>query len=339
MFEKIRKMDLKEFALTALVFSIFSIIYFLFTSLKAFVMHEDKVIMELKNATFSPIDHVYIWLPVILFIIYCIIIYIVEHSKPIKVGVIRERPSEHHPMMIDYLMNKKFTKNGFTSTIMHLMNSGYLSLGKNSIGYYLIDKKGISNINHFFNPDEYLISSLFRQYARDEKLYFKTLKKKDFNNIFAYYCKLFRDSQYYEKLTLTDKITNIIYTFCLSGIIIFTIFHLFVNPIYVIVIITVYAIIFSYSIHLKWRNRRGRDLFRKWFSYKKYLKKKTYLEDKEMEEVEIWDEYLIDACALGINIKNVNDIFKDIHLENFDYVKALPKLHAFESDDEINNFI
>lgn len=324
-------------SVTILAYSILCSIFYIGSYIKAFIFKEHLSIVEFKL-----IYHMYIWVPVLLFIIYNILRNIIENSKRIEIGTIREMPSKHHPMMINYLMNKKFTKNGFTSTIMLLINKGYLELGIGSIGYFLIDKKKISEQPFFNTPDEYLIQALFRQFAIDEKLYLSSLSKKnkDFNFIFENYSMFFYNSKYYKKLMNGDSFIFILFTLLFSyNIFISVVSVAHYNIIYSIIIIVVYSIIFSKSMNMKWRNKEGRSLYRKWYCYKKFLEEYTSLHEKELKEITIWDSYLIVAVALDINTKNSNSVFEDIKLGEYDVVRNLPKIHFLgeKRDDDNSN--
>ena len=104
------------------------------------------------------------------------------------------------------------------------------------------------------------------------------------------------------------------------------------NIIYALVVIVIYSIMFGKSINIKWRNRKGKRLYQKWYCYKKFLEQNTSLYDKELQEIVIWNDYLIMATSLDINTKNSNEVFKDIKLSENDFVRNLPAIHF--SDDE-----
>lgn len=327
-------------SVTILAYSILCSIVCICSNIKAFMLKEQFLIAEFKE-----IYHIYIWFPVLFFIIYNIVGSAIQNGKKIEIGTIREMPSKHHPMMINYLMNKKFTKNGFTSTIMLLINKGYLELGIGSRGYFLIDKKKISKQPFFNTPDEYLIQALFRQFAINEKLYLSSLSKKnkDFNLIFVNYSNFFYNSKYYKKLMYTDIFIFILFTLLLANIIYFCVISVaHYNIIYSIIVIVIYSIMFSKSINIKWRNKEGRNLYRKWYCYKKFLEEYTSLHEKELKEITIWDNYLIVAVALDINTKNSNSVFEDIKLGEYDVIRNLPKIHFFDNkreDDNSNSII
>lgn len=319
-----------NFALLALGYSIISSGYLLYDYIRASLFHE-----KIKIIQFKSIYHLYIWLPVILFILYIIVWKLIEEGKKIQVGIIRERPTDDHPMMINYLMNKKFNKNAFISTIMLLINEKYLSLSKDKNGYYLTDLNKISKKQYFNNPDEYLIQALFRQFSVNEKLYLKRLSKKDkdFNSIFINYGNLFANSSNYKELMIHDYFIFIVYTLLLSLMICMSVTMIIhYNIIYALVVIVIYSIMFGKSINIKWRNRKGKRLYQKWYCYKKFLEQNTSLYDKELQEIVIWNDYLIMATSLDINTKNSNEVFKDIKLSENDFVRNLPAIHF--SDDE-----
>ncbi len=319
-------------AVLALGYSIIYAGYYLYCYVKSVLFHEPFEIIE-----FKPVYHWYIWLPVIFFLLYILVWKFIERGNKYEVGMIRERPSEDSPMMINYLMNKKFNKNAFISTIMLLVNEKYLLLDKDTNGYYLTDLNGISEKPYFNSPEEYLIQALFRQFSMNGKLYLKRLSKKnkDFNSLFISYSNFFVNSSKYREFMIQDYFIFVVYTLLFSWIIymsVTSIFHF--NVIYALVVLVVYAIMFGKSINIKWRNRGGKRLYQKWYSYKKFLEKNTSLYDKELQEVVIWNDYLITATALDINTKNSNDVFKDIKLSEYDFVRTISIVHL-SSEEEI----
>ena len=319
-------------ALLTLGYSIIYSGYYLYGYVKAILFHEKFEFIEFKS-----IYHLYIWLPVIFFILYILVWKLIESKKKYEVGMIRERPSEDSPMMINYLMNKKFNKNAFISTIMLLINEKYLALDKDKNGYYLTDLNRISEKSYFGTPEEYLIQALFRQFSVNDRLYLRRLSKKDkdFNSIFISYSNFFVNSGEYRELMIHDYFIFVVYTLLFSWMICMSVTTILqFNWIYALVVLIVYAIMFGKSINIKWRNREGKRLYQKWACYKKFLEENTSLYDKELQEIIIWNDYLITAVALDINTKNSNAVFKDIKLSEYDFVRNISFVHLFKEEEE-----
>ena len=97
--DKIKKF-VSSISLLILAYSIFISISCVCSNIKAFMLKEQFLIAEFKE-----IHHIYIWVPVLLFIIYNIVGNTIQNGKRIEIGTIREMPSKHHPMMINYLMH------------------------------------------------------------------------------------------------------------------------------------------------------------------------------------------------------------------------------------------
>lgn len=77
----------------------------------------------------------------------------------------------------------------------------------------------------------------------------------------------------------------------------------------------VYFSLISYQIAPKHINYKDGDEVTKWLALKKYLNDFTIIGEREMQEVKMWEKYLIYAISLGVNKKCIEEYTKLSHLK------------------------
>lgn len=77
----------------------------------------------------------------------------------------------------------------------------------------------------------------------------------------------------------------------------------------------VYFSLRSYQIAPKHINYKDGDEVTKWLALKKYLNDFTIIGEREMQEVKMWEKYLIYAISLGVNKKCIEEYTKLSHLK------------------------
>jgi uncharacterized membrane protein len=220
---------------------------------------------------------------------------------------------------------------------MLLIKNKKLTLEKGSNGYFLTKPATISNSLFDINSDNYLINSLFDNFAQDDRVYISSLtneKNKTLNTTFDLWVKLFLRDHDVSHLFYIDHFIFIVATIFLIVVIWEGMLLLFSYPIVAIAQIAIYFTVFILALKTKYRTKEASHLYNQWLCYKQYLEDSSLLEEKGLVEVQLWDDYLIYATALNINVKNDNNILTNIHVETSNLVRKLPQIPIPEGDYE-----
>ncbi|HWR25294.1 MAG TPA: DUF2207 domain-containing protein, partial [Methanosarcina sp.] len=248
----------------------------------------------------------------------------------------REPPTDSKPAVVNAIMNGKMgipTIDGFTATIMSLVNQGYISLrtvrSEESRALGLLKSESEDIILEIFERNSNELEdfekdalNLLKSHSSDNKISWKKLKKElgkgtDFYDFITAWNKKVKSHTGIDKLFRAKGNT---YVRAFSGVLLiisiayFIIFSQFfpadefpaASNLNILGILIggfgFLMLIFSGSFERilgQW-TPEGRLYYEKWNNFKKYLTDFSALKEHPPESIKLWDSYLVYATSLGV---------------------------------------
>ncbi len=219
----------------------------------------------------------------------------------------REFTNLYDVEIVEYIMTKKSTINGFSAMLSNMVykeNLKIKELDKNTYEFELITKTNLSDL------EIYTIEFLFNVIGKDNKVtnidivnysqntdtalrfssYFENWQKK--------VIKTGESLKIYEDNSKLNTISGIM--FGISLIIFFIIATFRVYPVIGLSCIAVSIIYAIYAYTLKKLTPFGKEQYSMWKGFKKFIKDFGNFQDKSFMHIKLWERYLVYATALGI---------------------------------------
>jgi len=238
---------------------------------------------------------------------------------------------EYSPAIVSYLYNQKLeNKKDILATILNLYNKNAIIINKNSTGYEFVAKNNIDKLN--LNEDEkYLYDCCvakkeefsiikWNNIVRNEydKYEFsnENSKVKTDNKTVGKFCIIiliisiiitaFIGDPIVEKIGYTEAIIVIKFLICIS---VFVAISLILSIIIAFEGLSIYT-----RIKL---TKKGKEEFKKWVKFRKFMKEYTLIKDRKIEEIVLYEKYIPYAMVLNIN-KEYNNKFLKEFIEKYD---------------------
>lgn len=280
------------------------------------IRKEYERVKRVKNISFYIISTIWIISGIILFINFR-----KKHDKEyiseFKEDYYRDFPSNHSPEIIEYLMNKRVSEVGFSSTILNIIYKKGFIVEKKTTEKGIIFKKEVDDYELILNDkdlkeeltelEKNIRTFLVIIYGDSKAFYLSSLDKvndseksaKTFLNKFNYWKKetekLAKKEEFFED---TDSKK--------TWLILFSIIPFIMVPIYieynslVIFLALIALVLIIYVATSNKRTKKGNELYLKWNALKRFLKDFGNFEEKELPEISLWEKYLVYAHVFGI---------------------------------------
>lgn len=238
------------------------------------------------------------------------ILYGSNKNVIIKEEYLREIAVEYSPRISSLVYDLKVdVYKDYTATILHLYNKGYINIfEKNKISKIEIKKEKDSSILQ--EHEKYVLECLAKEKKFDDNR-FKEI--------------LIRDAQRRNLLTTEKQGKTLKILLLIVMAIIFLITSYFINKIlFGIVFTIIFSIVYTFGMlmFLKReksietivdtsykRTKKGEQLSRNLTALKKFLNEYTLIKDRSIEHVQVLNEYIPYAIALG-EAKNIEEYIK-----------------------------
>lgn len=280
------------------------------------IRKEYERVKRVKNISFYIISAIWIISSIILFINFRKK-HDKEYTSEFKEDYYRDFPSNHSPEIIEYLMNKRVSEVGFSSTILNIIYKKGLLVEKRTTEKGIIFKKEVEDYELILNDkdlkeeltelEKNIRTFLVITYGDSKAFYLSSLDKvsdseisaKKFINKFNYWKKetekLAKKEEFFEN---TDSKK--------TWLILFSIIPFIMVPIYieynslVIFLALIALVLIIYVASSNKRTKKGNELYLKWNALKRFLKDFGNFEEKELPEISLWEKYLVYAHVFGI---------------------------------------
>ena len=251
---------------------------------------------------------------------FAIIIYL-KYKRPTysKIQYIRDIPFHYDPSTLEYLLDKDITEKSLVATIISLINKKVLKVEKipnKDNDYKLIfqmregivlretEKLALDFLIKLADNSSELFLSTIKDKCKDEK---KAESFMESYSNFKIKCSLLGELENFYTKRPPIVLVNII--FLLTGIplayflINMKLIALFI--IVVLIIIVFVPIIMSYEFYTP----KGKDHYLKWMALKRFLDDFSNFSEKELPDINVFEEYLVYATILG-NADKLNKAMK-----------------------------
>ncbi len=241
----------------------------------------------------------------ILFVIGLIIYCYLKHDKEYKVDFdmeyYRELPQDFPPEILEYLLKKQITTNGYSACILNMICKKYFIVEKTDKDFILKKADKFDNLLTASEADimEFLIKDIgdtkqvslkeIKRYGRSTKTAEEFLDH--FNDWKKSVLEVAKSYNFYEKFSNIKYIILLLLVAFLAG----------VNATMVssIIIIISVAVIIYLSLITK-KTKTGMLEYKKWMAFKKFLLDFGRFDEKELPEISLWGKYLVYATIFGI---------------------------------------
>ncbi len=258
-------------------------------------------------------------------ITFSIIIYL-KYRKPVysKIPYSRDIPFNYDPSTLEYLLDKDITEKSLVATILSLINKKVLKVEKNSNkdnDYKLIfqNRDGIAlseteklALNFLIILDKTggtdnsngLLLSTIKDKCKDEKNAESFMES---YNVFIRKCSLLGELENFYTKRPPIVLVNII--FLLTGIPL-GYFLIKMNLFILFIIVILLIIVFVPSIiSREFYTSKGKEHYLKWMALKRFLDDFSSFNEKELPDLNVFEEYLVYATILG-NADKLNKAMK-----------------------------
>ena len=251
---------------------------------------------------------------IVVFLTTIVIIYFKydkEYKTEFQAEYLRELPSDLPPEQVEYVMTKKVSNNGLSSSICNMVLKRVFRVvddPENKKNYIIVadDKKLDLLTEDEKAVYELLINTVGNGKSvttKELKNYGKsTLNATNFINQFSKWKKSVeakgKDLNIYETNKKGIIVIMLLLSFASYGI--FTMNMSFDFWIGIGTLIFVFGIIgFIYTLLVNKKTKTGIEEYTKWKAFKKFLKDFGRFNEKELPEIALWEKYLVYATALG----------------------------------------
>lgn len=280
------------------------------------IRKEREVLLKRKNTSLGILSSIWLVVAGVLFINFR-----KNHDKEYESNFnhkyYRDFPSNHSPEVIEYLINKKVTSIGFSSSILNIIYKKGLTVEKVKREKGLIFKKEIDDYiltSNDLNLKEELTELekdirdfLVGTYGDGKKFNLSELETVNDSQVKA---REFLDKfDYWKNKTEVIAIKEGFYedtsakktSLVLFGIVPFIMVFMYIeyNPL-VLLLAFISVIFMLYVGTSSKRTKSGNELYLKWNALKNFMKDFGSFEEKELPEIALWEKYLVYAHVFGL---------------------------------------
>lgn len=230
--------------------------------------------------------------------------------KDIDFKYYRDIIDEYSPAMLSFILDGIELKKDFIASVIYLINKGYFRLTENN-KIERTDKLCSSRVSQdlqlLCNNVDYMMYIPKIQYKENKKI--SNLKEQWFNSIEkgAVIRGLVQERQTWKMTSILSVlcILEIIYTFCIDN------FGL--NCVSIILLFVLIFTKFWAFDNNKWKKtQKGYEIYKKIIGLKNYIKDYSMLSESKLNEISIWDDYLIYAIIFN-NTSKINKEAMDFY--------------------------
>ncbi len=281
----------------------------------------DKIINYEKNATAERNEYLFTkliydiisYIMVISYIISLLFLYLKfdkEHKPKKEIKYLRDIPTNRDPWMVSYLMNGYADESDIMLVLSNLVTKDILRLEKSLIGRNNFDFVYINPNDEKLNEIELYVLNWFiptglvsgKRITAD---YMKVLIKKDYEAT-KYHFNRFKELIKIEadKIPMFDSKMN---NYIIAGIIGLVTYLYYINDLtditsgVTILIILLAAVNILYTYIIKKRSKVISEEYHKWIALKNFLKDFTFIEEKTLVDIKLWEHYIVYSMALSVN--------------------------------------
>ena len=286
-------------------------------------------------------DELYITLYIVIYIIWLVVsmIKLIQYMNLSKHNVdfkkyqyYREVPDSYGPQTLAYLLKeRKFSRHHFDASILELVRRGVLKAVKDDVTYKLTD--GDISGNKYMDPSEKFLKTWLLNELGDGHSFkisdlslFAYEHNNDFNKMFSEWEKIVKKESnclgffgHVEKgKYLAFFMVGIVFVLFLGGGLSFLIGDYLEIITYGMLFLFVFAMfVFSYLALKIVRTKRGYEEYAKVMGLKRFLKDFSDFKCRKVEDVKLWEQYMVWATAFGIT----GNVFKK--LDNIEGMEIL----------------
>ena len=235
----------------------------------------------------------------------------------------REINCGYTPSTVSMLIDNELEIKDITADLMNLYANKYLIVNKSSNKYNItVNNESTKTLDNLCNSDRYLIDTIILKKEPFEFKIWKSYVEQNFNSLDF--------TKQLKHISLKTYAIIIIIISIVIMLLSFIITHQFsISFIFGLSTATISTIILSsfstfhsndkiYKLHL---NAKGTKELKKWFRFKEFIKEYTLIDEKNMQDITLYEKYIPYAVALGIN-KNYKDTIYSVFNE-FEIKKLL----------------
>ena len=245
-----------------------------------------------------------------------ILIKIIDERHKFKGQYYRDFPTEDNPNVLEYLMKRKSTNIGFSTTILNLINKKIISYeqipNSKDITLILLDDKYTGT-----SAEAVVLNVLFKMVGKDKKCKIKDLKnygKGTYNarrliNKIDEFKKVTKEETGYKEYFKENGGTiayiifasiNYMISLCMAFGVFYGLSDCGLQVLGYLLGISVINIIYL-VIGTKEKNRtsKGKETYSKWLAHKRFLEDFSKFDEKDLPEITLWEKYLVTATVLG----------------------------------------
>lgn len=251
----------------------------------------------------------------LLFVLLLILIYVYfkydrEQKVDFDMEYYRDFPGTYGPEVLQYLLSKRVSEDGFTASILNLVEKKVLKLTPNEMDHrngtftYLPQENLVLS-----KPEQEIVQLLIHTIGNGQEVTLKQIKdygKKEKNAqiLLEHYQDWQREARMISKeenfyLSIGRKRILPILLGLLTVFI--GVLHFVLETTYLLgmVMIVVGIIAMIYAAMFQKRTAKGALQYKQWMAFKKFLQDFSRFEEKELPEFSLWGKYLVYATVLG----------------------------------------
>ena len=263
-----------------------------------------------------------------------------EYKKELVSKYYREIPNEYGPEIVSYLMYKEIKNEAFGATVLELIRKKILLLeeiiieekkiiGKKEKKDYKLTKNENNKSIDLTKTESRILNLLNDTIGDGKNVTLSEITKysknyttaqtfmTEYNNWKSKALELATAENFYES-NFKGKIKGVLYTLIMPLIsFISFIFTLPLGIFHILNIITI--IMLMYFLSFNKRSVKGNEEYLKWNALKNFLNDFGNFKDKEIEEIHLWERYLVYATVFGIADKVQEYMKVKLQDMNYDY--------------------
>lgn len=217
----------------------------------------------------------------------------------------RDIEANYQPSIVAILANGTLDRRDLVADIMNLYDNKIIQVEKNQNQTYVISQREDANIEKLCKSDKYIVNNLIRHNQKFDFKIWNNLVREQFKEL--NFCKESRNAT-------TKKQLLICLLIVIVGAIIGTILggkESVLTCVCLALLLDVNLLIFacftdSNKLKQSKLNENGKQELMKWIKFKNFISQYTLLNEKNIEDVVIFEKYIPFAMVLGVN-KNYKD--------------------------------
>lgn len=233
-----------------------------------------------------------------------------EEKSNITMQYYREIPENYGPEILEYLLKKNITSDGFSASILNVIHKKALkvvSLSTKKDDYEFV--KDESKMDQLTEEEKQVVSMLLVGIGNGKKVSLKDIKKfgKDYSTAKSFMSEYqswnqsvvgkAKKEKFYQTAS-KPRVLGVLIT--IVGWLLFYL-NLFFETEFILgyLVLPVSIVAFIYFLMFKKRTTKGNLQYQKWMAFKRFLLDFGRMDEKTLPEIAIWEEYLVYATVLG----------------------------------------